>query len=369
MRRRARHLLLFGLCLLGWFAIFEAGLRRWGSSEAAPSFQGLFTGDPVIGYRLQPGARTRFTTSEFDTRIAINQAGVRDDEEIGPKPPGETRIVVLGDSLVLSVQVPFEQTFTEQLERALNVQRAPQGTSSYRVINAGVQGFGPVEELLFFRQVVRNLEPDVVLMAVFVGNDAEEAVTSERKLSTDRPLTDLLRESIVTRLRRTVRRSMVLQVLRLRIVAATSRFRSTAGPPEPPLQSYAANPAPRVARGISLTREIIGKLATEARAVGARAGIVLMPARFQVDDGDYGRLSEIVARAGGELVRDAATDRFAQALADLGVPTIDLLPVLRQAPPGPLLFFEENVHLTRRGHAVVAEALARFLREQPLLVR
>ena len=35
-----------------------------------------------------------------------------------------------------------------------------------------------------------------------------------------------------------------------------------------------------------------------------------MPARFQVDDGDYGRLREVVAAAGGTLVRDAATERF-----------------------------------------------------------
>ena len=63
-------------------------MRMWGSSEAAPAFQGLFTDDPVIGYRLKPGARVRFTTVEFDTEIAINGAGVRDDDEIGPKAAG-----------------------------------------------------------------------------------------------------------------------------------------------------------------------------------------------------------------------------------------------------------------------------------------
>jgi lysophospholipase L1-like esterase len=368
MRRRARRVLLFVLVLLAWFVIFEAGLRRWGTSEAAPAFQGLFTGDPVIGYRLQPGARTRFATSEFDTEIAINNAGVRDDEDLGPKAPNEKRIVILGDSLVLSVQVPFTDTFTEQLERHLNAHRAPDEITTYRVINAGVQGYGPVEELLFFRRVIRDLQPDVVLVSVFVGNDAEEAVTSQAKLSPARAASDLLRESVVTRLRRAVRRSMVLQVLRLRIVAATDRFRSTTAPPEPPLQSYAADPAPRILRGIALTRDAIATIATEARRSGARTGILLMPARFQVDDADYGRLRDIVANAGGELVRDAATERFSAALADLQLPMLDLLPVLRAATPGPDLFFQENVHLTLRGHALVGQALARFVREQPGLV-
>jgi lysophospholipase L1-like esterase len=367
MRQRARSLLLFTFVLGVWFVVFEAGLRRWGSSEAAPAFQGLFTGDPVIGYRLQPGARTRFTTSEFDTEIVINRAGVRDDEELGPKDRDSVRILVLGDSLVLSVQVPFAQTFTEQLERHLNGGRSPDRGVSVRVVNAGVQGYGPVEELLLFRRIVTDVQPDLVLVTVFVGNDAEEALTSQVKLSNDRPYVEALRESIANRLRRTVRRSMVLQVLRLRVVAATSRFRSTPVAPEPPLPSYARNPVPRITRGIELTRDALAQLAEEARRAGARTGILLMPARFQVDDGDYGRLREIVARAGGELQRDAASERFAAALGELGLPMLDLLPALRQAPTGPDLFFQENVHLTLRGHAVVAEALARFVREQRLL--
>lgn len=363
MRRRARQVLLFTGIFLIWACVFEAALRQWGSSEAAPAFQGLFTSDPAIGYRLNPGARTRFTTSEFDTTIQIAQAGVRDDQEIGSKPPGETRIAILGDSLVLSVQVPFSTTFTEQMERRLNEGAAGSGRS-YRVINAGVQGYGPVEELLFFREVVGQLRPDVVLVTVFVGNDAEEALSSQPKLAPDRGITERVREGVITRLRRIVRRSMVLQILRLRVLAATERFRTAAGPPEAPLQAYAKNPTPRIEQGISLARDVLARLANEARAAGARTGIILMPARFQIDDGDYGRLREIVTQSGGDLVRDAATERFSAALADLQLPTIDLLPVLRNAKRGPDLFFQENVHLTPRGHAVVADSLAAFVQAQ-----
>ena len=358
MRRRARRLLLFIAILAVQFFLFEAGLRTWGSSEAAPAFQGLFTGDTAAGHRLKPGARVRFTTSESDAVIAINGAGVRDDQEIGAKAPGEKRIVVLGDSLVLSVQVAFERTFGELLERRLN--SAARESIRYRVINAGVQGYGPVEELLFFRSVVDRLQPDLVLVTVFVGNDAEEALTSQSKLA---PPTggQAIRDSIGTRLRRMVRRSMVLQVMRLRAVSVTDRFRGFKAPPEAPLQSYAARPPDRIARGLSLAREAIAQIASEADRAGARTAIVLMPARFQVDDADYARLKQAVAQAGGELVRDAATERFTTELSTLKLPMTDLLPALRSASPGPDLFFQENVHLTERGHAVVAEHLARFV--------
>jgi hypothetical protein len=86
-----------------------------------------------------------------------------------------------------------------------------------------------------------------------------------------------------------------------------------------------------------------------------------MPARFQVDDADFGRLKEVVSQAGGELVRDGATDRFARTLATIDVPQFDALPALRGALPGPDLFFQETVHLTPRGHEVVAGALDRFI--------
>ena len=92
-----------------------------------------------------------------------------------------------------------------------------------------------------------------------------------------------------------------------------------------------------------------------------------MPARFQVDDADYGRLKEAVETAGGQLLRDGASERFDAALAPLQLPRIDLLPALRAALPGPDLFFQQTVHLTPRGHVVVAEALDRFIQEQRLL--
>ena len=176
---RVRRLLLLVAIAAAQFAVLEAALRTWGHSEAAPAFQSLFIPDPAIGYRLRPGARVRFATAEFDTRIAINADGVRDDEPIGSKPPNERRIVVLGDSLVLSVQVDRQQTFCRLLEERLNRTGGP---IRYRVINAGVQGYGPVEELLFFRHVARAFQPDLVIATLFVGNDAEEALGSAPRL-------------------------------------------------------------------------------------------------------------------------------------------------------------------------------------------
>jgi hypothetical protein len=359
---RLRRALLFALILVAQFGIFEAALRTWGSSEAAPSFQGLFEGDPEIGYRLKPGAKTHFATVEFAADIAINGDGFRDDDELGPKAADERRILILGDSLVLSVQVAFDRTFGELLERRLN-SREP--SPRYRVVNAGVQGYGPIEEQLYFRKIVDRVRPDLVIVVVFVGNDAEESVSSLPKLSgTPRGAAAAAGDSLMTRVRRLVRRSMVLQILRLRFVSVFDRVTPKLAPPEPPLQSYAAAPAPRIAEGISIARRSIEDIAATASRSGASTMVALMPARFQVDDPDYLRLKEAVAAAGGALVRDAASERFDAALAALPIPRLDLLEPLRRALPGTDLFYQESVHLTPRGHEVVAGALDAFVTER-----
>ena len=361
---RVRRALLLLAIAGAQFALFEIALRAWGHSEAAPAFQALFIPDGAIGYRLRPNARTRFVTSEFDTEIAVNAQGVRDEANIGPKPANERRIVVLGDSLVLSVQVAQQQTFCKRLEESLN---RPGAAVHYRVINAGVQGYGPVEELLFFRQVARALQPDLVIETIFVGNDAEEAVRSAPRLrGGTRSQGAALSDSFITRVRRLTRRSMVLQVLRVRAVSVIDRLPRLGTPPEPPLQSYAADPAPRISEGLRISRDCVQAIATEAAASGARTMVMLMPARFQVDDADYGRLKAAVAGAGGHLVRDGATARFADALAPLPLPRFDALPALKAAPSGPDVFFQQTVHLTPRGHAIVAEALEAFIRRQGL---
>ena len=97
--------------------------------------------------------------------------------------------------------------------------------------------------------------------------------------------------------------------------------------------------------------------------------MALLPARFQIDDEDYGYLAaEVKQQSGRKVIRDLATVRFQRTLGELDLPLIDLLPVLRAQPDRGSLFFKQNVHLTARGHRVVADALAGFLRERRLTV-
>ncbi len=307
----------------------------------------------------------RFTTSEFDTEIRINGSGVRDDEEIGPKPPDERRIVLLGDSLVLSVQVPFSQTFGELLERRLNADRVAVPLSGDQRRRAGIRaGRGAA----FFESMAATLQPDLVIETIFVGNDAEEAVAHR----------------VAAEGRRSGRHRSPSETLWRPDSGGSSGAAwccnccgcASSLPPRgfmdcSPRQSRRSR-ATRRARRRESPRDLPSPgnasetLRRSPRRQGASTAIVLMPARFQVDDADYGRLKEAVTAAGGELLRDAATQRFDAALAELPLPRFDLLPALRARTAGPGLFFQQTVHLTPRGHEIVAEALERFIEEQHL---
>jgi hypothetical protein len=200
MTTTSSRLALLAVIILAWFGVFEASLRVAGSSEADPTFRNLFTLDPVIGYRLHPSTSIRYTTSSSrPTSRSTAPASRRRD---WPEARGERRIVVLGDSLVLAVQVPLQQTFCKQLERRLNGRG---GATHYRVINAGVQGYGPSRTRCSTSAWPRGLQPDLVVVVVFVANDAIEASDrSFRLTSGGLPVVGARRE-VVRNIRRVVR--------------------------------------------------------------------------------------------------------------------------------------------------------------------
>jgi len=357
-----RSAALVGVILVLEFAALEAGLRTWGAFESSSTFRTLFMDDPQVGVRLRPNARIRYSTVEFTTDIVVNAQGVRDDEPIEAKVPGERRVLVLGDSIVLSVQVAQAQTFCEVLERQLNEQG---GGPRWRVINGGVQGYGPVDYWLFFDKVAAQLEPDIVLVMAYVGNDAIEAADGEASLNAGRSVRAAA--PTVTWVRRLVRSSAVLQLARVRWDQLRSKVAT--GTPERPLATYLTDPPPVVQHGLEVSRRAFGLIAQRARGIGAETGIVLMPARLQVNDEDFSNLRAIVQEAGGEIDRNGASRRFEEALTPLGIPVRDIQPDLARQPDGAGLFLRTTAHLSPRGHSAVADALLVFLRSSGLLNR
>lgn len=157
--------------------VFELGLRLIGFS-----FPSFVQTDPDVGYRLRPNAEG-WNRTEGVAYVKMNNDGLRDREHSKAKPAGTFRIAVLGDSMVEARQVPFEKSFSAQLEHDLAACDTFRG-KTVEVINFGVSGYGTGEELLMLRKEVWSYSPDLVLLAFTSANDVSD---NSRKLSSGDP--------------------------------------------------------------------------------------------------------------------------------------------------------------------------------------
>jgi hypothetical protein len=156
------------ICLFGVFVgllLAEIILEGLG---AVPSFQ---TYSASRGWRLRSGA-TGWQSREGVAHVAINADGRRGPRVAPAKPPGTLRIAVLGDSFVEAIHVPYEDSVCAVLTREL-ARRCP-GGARVEVLNFGVSGYSTAQELLTLREEVWRYAPDVVVLAVFTGNDISD---------------------------------------------------------------------------------------------------------------------------------------------------------------------------------------------------
>jgi lysophospholipase L1-like esterase len=131
----------------------------------------LYQLDAAAGYVFRPEYDGRLSTLEYDQTFHTNAHGLR-GPDLGPKAAGEFRLVVLGDSMVFGAQVAEEQVLTVQLERLLHAR----GYSQVRVINVAVPGWGTFNEAGYLAANANWIQPDLVVLAVFLGNNIEKNV-------------------------------------------------------------------------------------------------------------------------------------------------------------------------------------------------
>jgi hypothetical protein len=134
-------------------------------------------------YELVPGGRREHKRAEINggERILyqVNRDGYRGDELDGIQ-TGK-RIVVYGDSFIQGEFSTLPNTFTERLERRLSERLGTQ----VEVVNAGVGGYGPDQELRRLEDELPRLRPALVVVALFAGNDFGDVVRNKLFRLTD----------------------------------------------------------------------------------------------------------------------------------------------------------------------------------------
>lgn len=121
--------------------------------------------DAELGWHHVAGAR-RLWTEEGRGLIEINSLGQRDRERVLPKASGTYRIAVYGDSMTEAVQVDLANTFTLLLEKSLQ-----KAGHRVEVLNLGVNGYSPIQELLLLKREGKKYDADLVVLATYLDND------------------------------------------------------------------------------------------------------------------------------------------------------------------------------------------------------
>ena len=141
-----------------------------------PGYENLYAiPDRVVGWRLTPSLEYIHTgghwyENEFRVKVKHNSLGFRDSERSVSKPPGVTRIALLGDSSVSARQVAFKNTSGQTLEKLLNQNSRTKKSKIYEVLNFGIDGIGVGQSFLTYRQYASAFDPDYVFLFVFEGD-------------------------------------------------------------------------------------------------------------------------------------------------------------------------------------------------------
>ena len=352
---------------------------------------------PVYGHYHPPNFHAWIKRDEFTQVMQTNNVGQRGRDIPVEKPPGTFRILVLGDSFVEAYQVGERERFLARLEDQLNEEHwGSGGPTRFEVIDGGCGGWGTAQEYLYWQEEGRAYQPDMVLLAFFVGNDVGDnsldlQLGGRQELAlkpyfVPRPdgSLELVRpnppppssgERIAEALRQhsaayNFVESGVLQKLELADLWASWRTLDALEQPK-----YQGNEVYRTRTPGSwesaweITDQLIGMLGQDVASSGSHFAVMIVPTRAQVSDQAW---RGIAGRDGGRragLDRDFP-NRQLQAIADrIGAPLLDLVPALREADQAgsPPLYYDRDQHWTAAGHAVAASALARFLTAQGLI--
>lgn len=132
----------------------------------------------LLGVRQQRPARTLGLIYENTPGFRVpgngwtcrfNRWGLVGEEHPLRKPPGERRIVLLGDSVAMGINVRIEHSTASRLERELT-RRGPEGSRT-RLLNFGVMSYNLWDYYYCLRAKGWRFEPDGVLLLLCL-NDA-----------------------------------------------------------------------------------------------------------------------------------------------------------------------------------------------------
>ncbi|HZV00387.1 MAG TPA: GDSL-type esterase/lipase family protein, partial [Planctomycetota bacterium] len=301
--------------------------------------------------------------------VNINEDGYRDDEDFPiAKPAGEKRVLFLGDSFLYGAYLHANEVLPKVCERP--------GTRS---ISLCYPGWGTRHEHKAWELLGAKVQPDVLVLCFFVGNDVTETLEAVHYEKDRVPVSIVLKENHELVLEESKKRlhMRILECSKLfRLWESTKLYQRIAYRQQDPKAANGPSlfedqywrieklrieqwrkgtpEQPWMKEAWELTAAELRALVADARKVGARAMVVVIPDEIQVD-----------ARKRAELCRRFGFDekdydleqpqRAVKAVCDAsGIPCVDVLPAFREQGSQGGLYRDLDTHWNAKGHALAA---------------
>lgn len=351
-----------GICLL----LAEAAVRTF--LHITPP---LRVRNASIGEHYLPGfdQTSRVAESGRRIRLRFNRLGFRGPDWPEAKPAGVRRVAVLGDSMVAALAVEEAETMVAHLGARLT----QTSSTPWEALNFGVSASSPGQAYVVYRERAAKFDPDLVVLAFFVGNDLSDssrALDSYPRiyfeLDDDGGLVEHGVGAGRSRSSSWLNRNSRFYVWQKRVVnhaLATSRERADILPGG--WWIFARDPSPEAQHAWRIVEAVFATMKAKVEADGRRFEIVVLPSGRQVYPD---RFEQIVEFEGASSFRPEHADtRLARACKTAGVRCTFLREHFLEATdgkdaeavePDELLFFHGTGHFTPAGHALAAKVLA-----------
>lgn len=350
-------LVLLSLCLTLTFT--ELAVRRFAPQPTGLSHQDRY------GLALHYPGITRYLP-QFGHAVSFNSAGMRDREHSLAKPEGVYRVLLLGDSFMEALQVPFDSAFGARLEAEL-----PEVLGrKVEVVIAGVSGWGTDDELRYLTEYGMQYHPDLVLVAMTLHNDVSDNLRRTWHTIDSAGLVSRRREPIpwleYQELRAKAFLATRFQTYQLwRRVRHGGEIRQSGTALRSHVLQLLRVPEPgEIEDGWRLTAGLIAGMDSVVVRGGARLVLVFLPLRVQLSDSAFAAYAA-ASGASVDSLRLGQPQARVEAIADsLGIPSIDLLPGFRawdSAGRG-ALFLDWDGHWNAAGHLLASELTVEGLR-------
>jgi hypothetical protein len=361
---------LFIFELLAWLEVFDyRGLLGMRAFSAPPDitdrellhrrpphshFAGSFLGGQIsVPFQIPPAERQLYVWD-----VHYDQNGFRNRSDLG-----RADLVAIGDSFVEAMTVPDDQMMTSLLA----------SMQHQTVVNLGMWGYGPLEELIVLKRYALPLRPHTILWMFSESTDVTDISRYHRAIADGETGSKetAARSSI---LRRAISglRAQVRYASRPSGSSRAGLVRTARG--GRPVHVYFEYPSlafsPAELKDLDEVSSVIRTAEELCAAQNIRFVFVFIPSKFRAfrDSCEFPPRSECrnwVLTDLPERLRDAVL-RPSEATSQAAVDYLDLTPDMQSAARrGDFPYYLDDGHWSPTGNRIAAEAIGRRLQESP----